>query len=412
MLLYLKSRFDTEVEHYNFLPKKARNLLVSYFLQSAANPILGTFMNAYIWSIDGGFTGIVNFSLGSFLGLPITFFINGLLLKKFYVGFLYAAGSFTLGLSVALVILLTRAGVVNFLIFGFIFGVGYGFYWANRNYLTLTETKSKNRNYFTGINLALETVTSVLVPLCIGWFIYFGKILGIDTYVVNSAVSLMFLLWAGLLVAKNNYPSPMIRKILAFRVSTKWNWVRVYTFGIGITDGAANFLVSLLILSNSWHEGILGTVDSFSAIILGVLFYFYGRKAKVHHQKTTYLFSLIVGILASIFLLIFPTTIFGVTMFASLYYFSIAFIWLTTDPMIMDFNDGEIKKNHIERYSLVFDREVFLNMGRIVPAIAFILIVNFVNPLQILKFTPITTYLIHILIVIFLWRKLNFRSKL
>lgn len=410
MIHPIRARLATEFDKFNVLSAKTQNLLISYFVQSAANPILGTFMNAYLWSIGGDFYAIAVFNLATFISLPLTFFVNGMLLRFISIDMLYTLGSLTLGIDVLLTILLTKMGIYSYTLFGAIFGVGYGLYWANRNYLTLKQTKSHNRNYFLGLNFTLDTLTSIVMPLFIGWFIYFGSRVNLETYTINALLAFTLLLIAGILVIKGGHKTPSVDTLFPKDVSKKWHVVRLLTFGIGLLDGLSAFLVSLLVLAGIGHEGTLGTVDSVTAIFLGILFYIYGRKARVHHQKTTYVFSVSIGIVASIFLLFGVKEALGVIVFTALYYFSIAFIWLSTDPMVMDIMDEEINKKHGNRYCLVFDRELFLNIGRWLSVGIFISLLSLYGQRVAVSMAPGITFLLHFLVMLVVLRALKANS--
>lgn len=411
MLKPVQTRISLEFEKLNSFPEKTRKLLLSFLFNGATGPLFGTFTNAYIWRIEGNFLGVVLFNFGSFISLPITFLLNGFLLRFISIGVLYAIGNITLGLGVMTVILLAKLGFYYYFIYGFIIGIGYGFYWSNRNYLTLKETQSANRNYFMGITSTLDTITSIIVPFVVGWFIYYGSILGFETYVISAVFAFLFLIVAGLLVFRGNYETPQISSVVMMGISKRWKDVRILMASIGVIDGLAAFLVSMLILENLGHEGTLGTVDSVVSIILGVLFYYFGRKAEVHHQRSIYLSSVFVGVVGTVFLLLRGTDVFSVTVFTVFYYFAIAFMWLSAEPMIMDIMDREIGDNDQNRYAHVFDRELFLNIGRWVSILLFGGVFFLSNIQTALHLTPVLTFALHSLVLVLIWKRLGTKLK-
>lgn len=411
MIHPIKARMSIELEKFKLLSPKARNLILSYFFQGASNPILGTFMNAFIWKIEGDFYSVAMFNLGNTIGLPITFLINGLLLRIYHIGVLYTFGSITLGLAVILVVVLAKIGIVNYLIFGIIFGVGYGLYWSNRNYLTLRQTKTHNRNYFLGINFTIDTATSIAVPFLVGWFIYLGGKVGMETYLINAVIAFLLLTVSGFFVLKGKYETPSVARVFIGTTTPKWKYIRLLTFALGIIDGLAFFVVSLIVLYSVGHEGILGSIDSLSSVFLGILFYYYGRKAGVHHQKRVYFFSVIVGILGSLFLLTGVENVLSAVLFTSLYYFSIAFIWLSTEPIMMDYLDEEAKKFPENRYALIVDRELFLNMGRWASMFIFFACLYYFGQKSAVTISPLITYLLHFVLIIPVFRVIRAKDE-
>lgn len=82
-----------EVNHFKSLPQKARDLLVSYFYFGATYPLIGTFINAFIWRKQGDIISLAFYNIGNTIMLPIIFYFNGHLLKKFKITHLYFFGA-------------------------------------------------------------------------------------------------------------------------------------------------------------------------------------------------------------------------------------------------------------------------------------------------------------------------------
>ena len=90
---------------------------------------------------------------------------------------------------------------------------------------------------------------------------------------------------------------------------------------------------------------MLGSINSFIAVIFAIASYIYGRKAKVKHQRPIYLLSIFLGVIASL-LLLFSFNNISVFIFLIIYNMSGLFIWLSSDPLIMDIAEEEIGKNY------------------------------------------------------------------
>lgn len=395
-----------EIKYFYTLPQSARRLLLSYLLHGAASPLVTTFINSYIWRREGEILPIAFYNFGNYVALPIIFYINGILLKYIKINKLYILGSCSIALSSLLVIFFTKLDPIYYFLYGFVYGIGNGFYWANRNYITLKGTESGNRNYFIGITFSLDIITSVAVPFLIGWFLISGQSLGItsieSTYKLMVLISAVLLFFSGLTVYKGTYENPEFKNIMVKKTNGSWNGVRVLTLSMGITEGLAYYIPTILILSSIGHEGILGSIDSLLAVIGIVFTYLYGRKAKAKDRLRIFIFSILLSMVSAIILFINPGKI-GIILYLILGYISGTYIWLSSDPMIMDKIDEIKNKFKISEYSLIFDREVFLNSGRGLGILIVMISIFLIPKNEVLKIVPFVAHITQIAIFILFW---------
>ncbi len=390
-----------ELEHFRALPQKARDLLLSYFYFSASYPLITIFINAFIWKKEGSITSLALYNIGNTIMLPIIFYANGLLLKKFKSNFLYFFGAVMTAVIPAIVILLPQMNSFSYFVFGFLFGAGYGMYWANRNYFTYQETASHNRNYFLGINFSANTITGILVPITLGWFIYLVP----QGYQISIVFAFILLFLSGLKVVRDRYQSPTISHIAITKTTPRWWASRFLVVSIGAVEGISLFLPTLLILTKLGAENILGSFNSLFHLLAAVLIYSYGRRAQVHHRKSILLFMIVLGLVAAV---IFGATFNPLTIvfYLAVNYLTIEFMWLTSGPIMMDIMDEEkIIKGH-NTYALIFDQELFLDLGRIVSFMILFLIIYAFGQEIAIRFTPITVYLFQLGLVVLIKNRL------
>lgn len=82
-------------------------------------------------------------------------------------------------------------------------------------------------------------------------------------------------------------------------------------------------------------------------------------------------------------------------------------MWLTSGPLMMNIMDEEKKIEGQNSYALIFDKELFLDLGRMLSfVILFILIANFGQEIA-LRFSPVFVYLLQFLLVSFAWNRLK-----
>ncbi len=352
-----------EFFHFKSLSQQARRLIISYFFYGAAYPIITTYINAYIWRNNNNFSSMAIYRLGHFALTPFIFFINGLLLKKFKVVWLYFFGSLILAISSVSIIFFKANLVIDYFVLGGLFGTGVGFYWANRNYLTQRETDHTSRNYFLGLSFSMTTIIGLIITLVTGWLIVFGLSYGT---LMTFAFVLLFV--SGLKVLTENYQTTSIGKLIIAHPTEKWKIKRYIHLGIGLFEGSAYFLPSLLISSMLGNEGVLGTLTALASILSAILVYIYGRKSETKSHRKYFIISIIFGLLSSIILALFFNWL-TIIVYVLLNGLIINFIWLTAAPLIMNNIDVEIINNEEKRFSYILDGEIFVNIGRSTAAV-------------------------------------------
>lgn len=392
----MKNFIKNESLHFKSLPQKAQGLIISYFFYGAAYPIINTFINSYIWRSNASFSTLTVYRLGHFLLIPIIFLVNGFLLKKFKVVWLYFFGSLILALSSISVILFKINTTVDYFILGALYGIGFGFYWANRNYLTQQETDHASRNYFFGLSFSTTTIISLIVTLASGWLIVFGL-----SYVALMIFGVILLFIAGLKVVTSNYQTTNIGKLFITHPTEKWQVKRMIQMGIGLFEGSAYFLPSLLILKMIGNEGVLGTLTALASVFSAILIYIYGRKSETEKHRKYFKISIIFGLISSIILAYFFNWL-AIVIYVLVNGLVISFTWLTAAPLIMNNIDVEIINSEEKRFSYIFDGEIFINMGRASAAVICLILATFFSDNSALRYGSLILSCIQVLLFIYL----------
>src|SRR3989344_5305608 len=133
----ISHRLHTEWGHFQALSVDVRRLLLSYAFYLASYPLIATFVNAYLWRISGDLWSIVIYNSGWVFGLPVGFYLNGLILRKIHILRLYLIGAIVQGITICLVVFIPTHTAASILILGLLYGFGAGLYWATKNYLSL-----------------------------------------------------------------------------------------------------------------------------------------------------------------------------------------------------------------------------------------------------------------------------------
>ncbi|MCL4199867.1 MFS transporter [Patescibacteria group bacterium] len=385
MIAAIIARWNRETSHFRAMPETARLLSLSYFLRSAAYPLIGVFTGAYIWQTNNNVTLLILYYIGNFLALPVVFIFNKWLLSRIRMNTLYAIGTVLTGLSAIMVVFYQPDTPVTYLYYGFLYGFGNGIYWANRNFLTLRHTESAFRSYFTGLQFSLSTIASIVIPVLAGWFI----VLTHTGYEILVITGFSLLLIAGLIIRKGSFSPPELREKHARALSPIWQKARLLSVAIGCVDSAIYILPTVLVLQSLGNEGVLGTVTSITAMLTAAVSYILGRK----YRQSQY-FRVFTGVLLC-FILAGAPLIAGFSTFSVIWYLLIAslsdsLVWIANEPVIMDMQDDEVKRSHTTHYRLIIDREWFINMGRVSALIIFLVLAR-INQDMALRLTASVT---------------------
>ncbi len=370
MLSAILARFRRESDHFMMMPETAKRLAISYFLRSAAYPLLSLFTSAYIWQTEKNILLLILYYIGNFLVLPPVFIANKWLLSRISLKKLYAASVVMTGMSSLMVVFYEVHTPWAFLGYGILYGLANGIYWANRNFLTLRHTTPETRSYFTGLQFTLSTVSGIVVPFIAGWLIVLmthrAIVPSVQTaYQVLVAAAFILLLIAGAVVRGISVHTPeLLSRNNRKPFSSSWKQARFLSLALGCADVPLYVLPSVLILTALGNEGVLGSISSGMAGATALITYIFGRK---YRQRAFY--PVFIGLLLS-FIVSGTPLLFGISAFSVLWYVIVAnltdnLIWTANEPKIMDLMDEEVKRSKVSHYDVIIDREWFLNIGRV-----------------------------------------------
>lgn len=398
----IKKIFRNEYTYFKKLNPEAQKQLLSIFLFNNLNPIFAIFINAFIWrqSQDAGLVAL--FNVTNYMGLPIGFFINGILLKHQSIRRLYFAGGLWKAIAVLLVIILPVINTSAILLYGLLYGITNGLYWSNRNLINQRVTTSGNRIYFSGLDTITNTINNIIVPLIIGNFIIFGSQskwytpnqaylwLGICTVVLSAVF--------GLVITSFQTRRLQVPQIVIRKATQNWNNARAMICVFGLFNGVAIFLPTLMILSFIGKEDALGVVQSLSATIAAIVMYTLARKVSTQERIKLNAASIVLSIIGSLSLFIVSAHE-GVLAFIVAQAFAGPLFITTFNSITYDMVDKE-NQNRDNRYAYVFDSELFLNIGRVTGVLLFFLYCSFFSTTFAIRLTPLLFSLAQILIFI------------
>jgi YQGE family putative transporter len=379
-----------EKSHFSRLDGEAQKLFFSIALFSIISPIFSMFINAFIWRQSQEFMLVSFYNILVFAGVPLGFYINGLLLRKFAPNILYFAGLLIGGIVITILIYLPFLTYASVGVFGFIHGLSAGLYWANRNLLTLKTTTSDNRIYFSGLESILSTYSKIIIPFIIGWFIVLGSSANlyseITGYKIVAVIMLLVVAITGILMMTFTIKTIPYRQLLLQNVRSSWQKFRLLQVILGFLQAVATLLPTLMVLSLLGKEDTLGTIQALASVLTAFVVYILAKKLKVKHRLLLLQISFLVGLIGAVTFSIFYSGI-GVIIFYACQAISIPFLWIATSSLNYDLIDED--KDEKTHYAYITDQELYLNAGRISAIIVFIILIQLFSNNIALRFTPL-----------------------
>ncbi len=373
------------------LNEKAKRMLLSILLADVAGIVVELFLNAFLWRELSSIQSIAIYNLGTIITLPLFFYINGYFLGKYKVAQMYGFGLCGRSLVIALVVFGSELTNTNLFLFGLIYGAFNGFFWANRNYLSMKVTNNHNRIYYSAVENIVATFVNVVIPLVIGWFIVFMDKAGTSialAYEIIMGVGLVTALLGGIVIFPIEVEKPVFVRNLRFKKSRTWVDFRIATMLEGLMGGVMLFLPTLIILNVVGEEGVLGTITAFSSVLTAIVIYFIGKRAKPRHRKNLVFMSLLLIIIVSAFFGIFYDKTFAV-LFRLVSALAVSLYWVIWNPVYYELIERQDEKDSSRNYLYVIDTELFLNIGRFLGMLVTIIALDVYTEKAILRYLPL-----------------------
>lgn len=380
----LVSKLTSEFRHFQTYPHGMRVLLITNLLYSLVLPVVEMFIGAYIMRNSSDSTLVVCFQLASYTGIPITFLINGFLLRRFRIATLYSFGMLLSGISMSIMMTLSDLDTAGVVVAGLVMGLSYGFFWSNRDFLALDSTNDDNRNYYYGLETFFYTITGVGVPYLIGVFIgatehngWFGGEVNMAYRIITIAVFLITIL-ASFVVFRGKFQNPENKPFLFFHFERLWNKLLGLAALKGIAQGYIVTAPAMLIMTLVGNEATLGTVQSVGAILSAILLYILGRVSLPKDRLPILAVGLVLFALGGFFNAWFYSSV-GVVIFMLCLVLSRPLIDIAYFPIQFRVIDIVSKSEQRSEFTYILSHEFGLYIGRLFGCGLFLILANFVS---------------------------------
>lgn len=363
------------------LTKDLSLLLIIGGLYSLSIALSNTFVNIYLWKQSGEYWDLGLYNLAVVVLQPLTFILAGRWAKKIDRVIVLRIGVIFLALFYLTVLFIGTNASKFLLLLGALLGIGYGFYWLAFNVLTFEITEPETRDFFNGFLGILSSVGGMIGPIAAGFiiskmekFVGYSIVFGLSLGLFSLAVFFSFSLKRR--PAKGKY---YFARIFKERTHNKnWRLITNAHFFQGFREGTFAFIISVFVFLSTGSELSLGTFGLINSGISFVAYYFVSRMIKVHRRKNAILISGVMLFL-SIFLILFEPSFTMLLIYAAV--IAVAYPLLLVPYMSMTYDViGTGWKAAEMRVEYIVVKELFLNAGRVVSILLFLLGISFFKP--------------------------------
>ncbi len=397
--------FNKPLQEYSFFltqPKDMRVLLGTNMIYAFVLPVIDIFVGAYIMRSSNDPKIVALYQLTVYTGIPITFLINGYLLRWFRISNLYSFGMLLSGISMFVMMGLEEMTLIGVGLAGLLMGTSFGFFWANRDFLALGTTKDDNRNYYYGLETFFYTLTAILVPIAVGWFLgaanknsWFDGNMS-QSYQMVTLVVVALTIVSSIVIHKDKFKNPEQKNFLHFKFDPLWNKLLGLAGLKGMVQGYLVTAPAILIMRLVGDEGALGIIQGASGVFTAVMLYLIGRMAKPKHRIAILSAGLIIFLIGTIFNGLLYSSI-GVMVFVLCKVLFQPLHDIGYFPIQMKVIDVVSAKEKRSEFAYIFNHEFGLYIGRFFGLGLFIVLAAYVSELFALKYSLIIVALIQVL---------------
>lgn len=291
----MPNKLSTEVDHFKSQTHNFKILVLTNLVYALVLPVIDIFVAAYIMRNSNDTSKVVLYQLAIYSGIPLTFLINGLLLKHLNIKILYSIGMMLSGVSMIIMMSLKTLDLTGIGVAGITMGLSFGLYWSNRDYLAVAVTNDENRNYYYGLETFIYTIIAIVVPAAIGWFIQSknGESEKHNAYLIITGVVFIITFLASLVCFRGQFKNPAQKKYIFFKFHPLWYKLLSLALFKGLAQGFLVTAPAMLIFKILGEEGALGNAQSIGAILAAIIIYFIGRFSKPSDRVKTFSAGLI-----------------------------------------------------------------------------------------------------------------------
>ncbi|MAU16394.1 MAG: MFS transporter [Muricauda sp.] len=355
--------------------KDAKILIITNLVYAFVLPVVDIFVASYIMRNSSDPTKVMLYQLAIYTGIPLTFLINGYLLNLVNIKRLFSLGMLLSGVSMVVMMSLNEISYTGLTVAGLIMGMSFGLYWSNRDYLVLVTTADRTRNFYYGLDTFFYTVTGVLVPIMVGWYLVNGQDANMEginlRYQTVTFVVFIITIIASIIFHMGKYKKPQSEKFLYFKFHRVWRKMMQMAFLKGLAQGFIVTAPAMLMMTFFDSEGALGTAQSIGALIAAFIMLLLGKFSKPKHRLAIFSVGLVCFFLGALFNgVLYSAT--GVIIFMLFLLIARPVLDIAYFPIQLKLIDVLSKFEERNEFAYILNHEFGLYVGRFVGAMTFL----------------------------------------
>lgn len=361
-------------------PKDLFLLLFVGCLFTLSTALSNTFVNIFLWKQSGDLSDIAIYNLTIVIMQPIAFYLAGWFAKKIDRVIVLRIGVVILALFY-IGVLFMGSMASNFLIaLGAMLGFGLGFYWLAFNVLTLEVTEPETRDFFNGYLGVLNSFSGMIGPLSAGFIITrMDKHLGYETIFTISMILFLIAVVISFFLKRRKADGHFgLKEVFQERKENRaWFQLLNAHFFQGLREGTFIFLIVIWVYTASKSEFALGTFGFVQSVVSFIGYYIVSHYLKPWNRKKG-IFAGGLLLFISPFMLLLPLTftlliVYGISVSIAYPLLLVPYVSLTYDII------GKCRGIYEKRIEYIVVREFFLNAGRIVSILTFLIVINLLS---------------------------------
>ncbi|WP_028783225.1 MFS transporter [Thalassobacillus devorans] len=346
-----------------------------------------TFVNVYLWKQSSEYTAIALYNLSIYILQPITFIFAGKFAKKVDRVVVLRAGVIFLSLFFLMVLVVGEKAASFNMLLGGLLGIGYGFYWLAFNVLTFEITEPETRDFFNGFLGLLQSFGGMTGPILAGLII--ANMTAFTGYTVIFTISFILFICAVITSfflkrrkAKGNFS---FKRIFEERKANK-NWGKILHAHVfqGLREGTFLFVISIWVYIATQSElslGMFNLVYSGSAFVL----YFLATKWIKPRLRKWAIFAGGVSLYLALSILLINVNFTTLLIYAAVIGISYPILYVPYISLTYDVI-GKAWKAAEMRIEYIVVRELFLNAGRVLSIVIFLIGITLFTPEKAIPF--------------------------
>ncbi len=346
-------------------------------LYSLSAALSNTFVNIFLWKQSGQFIDLAIYNLTAVIFQPLAFLAAGKCAKKVDRVIVLRMGVIFLSVFYLTVLFIGSQASDWLVLLGALLGIGYGFFWLAYNVLTFEITEPETRDFFNGFFGSLFSAGGMIGPMLAGFII--SRFASTTGYFIVFSLSLSCFVIAVIL-------SLFLKRRPAhgqFRLRAVWkerhtydDWRRILNahFFQGLREGVFVFIISVFVFITTNSELALGT---YGLVYSGISFFSYFLAVRLvkkpYRKRTIFLGGMVLFL--SLFILLTGLTFAKLLIYGAIIALAYPFLLVPYSSMTYDVI-GKSRHAADQRVEYMVVREIFVNAGRIVSILAFIVAIT------------------------------------